>query len=57
MQAIPQMNDSAHAQKNFDPEANGKHEPETVSKVTVHAVGQGIGFACSFAGCIHPAFA
>lgn len=34
------MNDSAHAQKNFDPEANGKHEPETVSKVTVHAVGQ-----------------
>ena len=57
MQAIPQMNDSAHAQKNFDPEANGKHEPETVSKVTVHAVGQGIGFACSFAGCIHHAFA
>lgn len=43
------MNDSAHSAKNFDPEANRKYEPETdtVSKATVHAVGQGMphGFA------------
>jgi len=38
------MNDSAHSAKNFslDPEANRKYEPETVSKATVHAVGQGM---------------
>ncbi|DBA99266.1 TPA: Proline transporter [Trebouxia sp. C0006] len=35
-----EMNDSAHSAKNFDPEANRKYEPETVSKATVHAVGQ-----------------
>lgn len=36
------MNDSAHSAKNFDPEADRKYEPETVSKATAHAVGQGM---------------
>ncbi len=36
------MNDSAHAAKNFDPEANGKFEPETVSKDTAHTIGKGV---------------
>ena len=42
------MNDSAHSAHMYDPEANGKHATEKVSKVTVHEVGKGMHQSSNF---------